>query len=183
MPVKSDNPAEVGKHVFERAGLGKAPFRFFRFSTMKYCACPGAPVQPGTSCDYCGTGIMYVCHIKGADGKEFKVGCDCVAKTGDAGLIKAYKQAPEYRQHQRELAHAKDKVKTAELNEILARRNVRASLQAQKHPNSYFAGKGLTYLDYVNYSLGGCGAKGRADWLKWFRERLDVLDKPQEGSI
>ncbi len=181
MPVKSDNPAEVGVHVFERAGLGLAPFRFFRFSTMKFQACPGAPIQPGTCCDYCGTGIMNVCHIRAADGKEFKVGCDCVAKTGDAGLIKAYKTSPEYRKHQRELAHAKDVVKTDELKEILARPRVQASLQAQKHPNDYFAGKGKTYLDYINYSLGGSGAAGRASWLKWLRERLDVLDSPQQS--
>lgn len=179
MPVKSDNPAEVGVHVFERAGLGKSPFRFFRFSTMKFQACPGAPVQPGTSCDYCGTGIMYVCHIRAADGKEFKVGCDCVGKTGDSGLIQAYKKSPEYRAHQRELARAKDQVKTAELDEILARPLVQASLKSQPHPSAHFAGKGLTYLDYINFCLGGSGAQGRASWLKWLRERLDGLDRPQ----
>lgn len=183
MPVKSDNPAEVGVHVFERAGLGLAPFRFVGFYTAKFQACPGALVQPGTSCDYCGTGIMYVCRIKSADGKFFKVGCDCVAKTGDAGMIQAYKKSPEYRAHQRELAHAKDQVKTAELNEILARPLVQASLKSQPHPVAHFAGQGKTYLDYIKYCLGGSGAAGRASWLKWLRERLDVLDKPQEGGV
>lgn len=80
-----------GIHCFENAKLGKAPFRVVGFEVRKYQACPGAPVQPGASCDYCGTGIMNVFHIKGAGVEDtpFKVGCDCVAKTGDGGLRKA----------------------------------------------------------------------------------------------
>jgi hypothetical protein len=71
-------------HPFEKAGLGVAPFRCTRVTVAKYQACHGAPVQPGASCDYCGTGIMNVFWIKGSqpDAAEFRVGCDCVAKTG-----------------------------------------------------------------------------------------------------
>jgi hypothetical protein len=68
-------------HPFERAGLGSAPFRCVGSYESKYQACHGAPIQPGSSCDYCGQGIMTVFRINSADGKEFKVGCDCVAKT------------------------------------------------------------------------------------------------------
>lgn len=181
MKTKTDNPAEVGVHVFQRAGLGFAPFHFIGFSKMAYQACQGAPVQPGTSCDYCGTGIMYVCHIKSADGKTFKVGCDCVNKTGDAGLLKAYKRSAEYRRHQRELRHAKDVIKTAELTEIIARPQVQASLRALPHPHSYYAEKGKTYLDYVQFMVSCSGAAGRASLLKWLRERLDALDTPQQS--
>lgn len=67
-------------HPFEGAGLGLAPFRFAGLSEKVYCACPGAPVQAAGSCDYCGTGIRYCCHIRSADGKEFIVGTDCVRK-------------------------------------------------------------------------------------------------------
>lgn len=70
-------------HPFEAAKLGVAPFRCTRVTVEKYQACHGAPIQPGTSCDYCGTGIMYAYWIKGSDERpEFKVGCDCVARTG-----------------------------------------------------------------------------------------------------
>lgn len=79
-------------HVFEKAGLGKAPFHVSGFHVSKYQACPGAPIQCGTSCDYCGTGIMNVFEIKDSNGKGFKVGCDCVAKTGDAGLMGGVKR-------------------------------------------------------------------------------------------
>jgi len=76
---KSDNVNPVG-YVFERAGLGLAPFHFVGFSIKKFQACPGAPVQPGTCCDCCGTGIMLVCNIKSSDGRLFKVCSDCVVK-------------------------------------------------------------------------------------------------------
>jgi hypothetical protein len=69
-------------HPFTRAGFGPAPFRCVGMTVEKYQACQGAPIQPGTSCDYCGTGIMYAFWIVNADeSRRFKVGCDCVAKT------------------------------------------------------------------------------------------------------
>lgn len=67
-------------HPFERAGLGKAPFRCTAVVTNWYSACPGHR-QPGGSCDYCGTGIAYEYIISDSTGKTFKVGSDCVAKT------------------------------------------------------------------------------------------------------
>ena len=67
-------------HPFEKANLGKAPFRCTGSFEAKYQACQGAPIQPGTSCDYCGQGIMTAFVIKSADEHKFKVGCDCVGK-------------------------------------------------------------------------------------------------------
>ena len=67
-------------HPFEKAGLGAAPFTFTGVTKQTYQAHHSAPVQPGTSCDYCSTGIMFVCGVRGADGREFKVGCDCIQK-------------------------------------------------------------------------------------------------------
>lgn len=74
-------------HAFEKAGLGKAPYRAIGFSEAKFQACHGAPIQCGASCDYCGTGIMNVYHVESSDGKTFKVGCECVTKTGDESLM------------------------------------------------------------------------------------------------
>lgn len=76
-------------HPFEKAELGVAPFRLVRVYESKFQACQGAPIQPGTSCDYCGTGIMYVFVVKGATGREFKVGCDCVEKVDQGPLAHA----------------------------------------------------------------------------------------------
>jgi hypothetical protein len=80
-------------HPFERSGLGKAPFHVSGFEVKTYQAHPDAPIQPGSSCDYCGTGIMNVCWIKGADGRKFKVGIDCVRKTGETALLAAARMA------------------------------------------------------------------------------------------
>lgn len=104
-------------HRFERVGLGKAPFRVRGYGREVFQAIPGdpsCPLQPGTSCDYCSTGIMDVAYIESADGKRFKVGCDCVFKVGDAGLVSAIKRSPEYRALQRQKRHAKDEAIKAE---------------------------------------------------------------------
>lgn len=79
-------------HRFEAAGLGTAPFTLESFQVCKWQACQGAPIQAGASCDYCGQAIMLVYVVRGADGRRFKVGCDCMLKTGDAGLINATRQ-------------------------------------------------------------------------------------------
>jgi hypothetical protein len=80
-------------HRFERAGLGPAPFRFVDVFKVVYQACPGAPIQPGGCCDYCGTAIFYQYVIRAADGKKFKVGSECVYHTDDEPLIKEVKKA------------------------------------------------------------------------------------------
>ena len=79
--MDSANATLATVHPFERSGLGTAPFQFVRYEYLTYQACPGAPVQVGGSCDHCGTGIKDAFWIRGADGREFKVGSSCVYKT------------------------------------------------------------------------------------------------------
>jgi hypothetical protein len=81
-------------HTFTAAGLGQAPFQYIGMFESVYVACPGAPVQPAGSCDYCGNGIRYCFQIKSADGKISKVGCDCIKKSGDEHLAKACPSSP-----------------------------------------------------------------------------------------
>lgn len=172
--MKTDNPRLVGMHCFEAAGLGKAPFRVNRFDTIKFQSCPGAPILPGSTCDYCGTGIMYVCYIKSSDGKEFKVGCDCVNKTHDEGLIKAYKRTKEYRDHQKALRQAKDDANRAEIERILADETLRNILATSAFTSHYHNGVSRedNYLAAAERSLPWCGAKGRSEWLKTFKRIL-----------
>ena len=70
-------------HPFEKAGLGKAPFTCTHVTENVY-ALPGGYSKAGGCCDYCGNGIRYEFWVKGsvAGAKQFKVGCDCVGKTG-----------------------------------------------------------------------------------------------------
>jgi hypothetical protein len=90
-------------HPFERAGLGKAPFRCTGMEKRTYQACPDAPIQPGASCDFCGTGIMYTYMIVSSDGRNFVVGCDCVYRTNDTQLSEEIRR--EERAYQRRLEH------------------------------------------------------------------------------
>ena len=70
-------------HPFEKAGLGKAPFSCTHVAENIF-RLPDGTSKAGGCCDYCGTGIRWEFWIKGsvAGAKQFKVGCDCVAKTG-----------------------------------------------------------------------------------------------------
>lgn len=73
-------PTEAPTHPYERAGLGVAPFRVIGAGERLFQSCPGAPVQAGGSCHYCGTGIRYAAVIQSADGRVFDVGMDCVRR-------------------------------------------------------------------------------------------------------
>jgi len=93
-------------HPFERAGLGKAPFRCTSVTQNWYSAAPGHR-QPGGSCDYCGTGIAYEYHCKSVDGHEFKVGCDCVWKVYGGDKKQADAEVEGFRKARAELARTK----------------------------------------------------------------------------
>ncbi len=144
-------------HKFEAAGLGKAPFQILRVETRTYQACPGAPVQVGTCCDFCGTGIKETYIIASADGGEFKVGNQCVRKTGDRGLIIVVKAkeaekrraAAEKRHDARVAAQQEREEKAAERLQDPA---IREALEAQASPT----GRG-TALDYCEFMLGSQG--------------------------
>ena len=165
MHLKTDNPADVGLHIFERAKLGKAPFRCVGSFEMKFQACPGAPILPGGSCDYCGQGIMYAFQIKSADGRTFKVGCDCVMKTRDAGLIKSYKTRPEVRKRNREKAAARDERVKTEWEALMSDEAARDKLAAHMIPE--WDGKGQrSWLGFALKSWSYSGAAGRARNLR-----------------
>ncbi len=156
-----DNTLAAGEtstiHRFERAGLGLAPFHFTGSVREKtYQAAPGAPVQNGSTCDYCSTSIRYEFWVKSSDGKTFKVGCDCIHKSDDAGLIKQISAA------ERQMRDMKNKAAKARKMERLAVRteaamktlpSVRGKLAGEPHPNSYLASEGKTLLSYVEWCL------------------------------
>jgi len=99
-----DMTTEKTLHAFEKAGLGTAPFY-----CVGMCEIPStslAEANPAAyqmamaylphdlsigSCAYCGMGIKYNFIVKGATGRRFVVGSECVNRTGDAGLVKTVK--------------------------------------------------------------------------------------------
>ncbi len=154
-------------HKFEEAGLGKAPFRFVGCNTgIIYQACPDAPVQPGSSCDFCGNAIMNEFWIEGADGKRFKVGCDCVKKTGDVGLVNTVTRAANKLRAERQAVLDKAKVEAA-TPAMMARI---ADQARNPHPFTHFAQQGKTNADYLMFAWENSGTKAKLalirEWLK-----------------
>lgn len=161
--MKTDNLAEVGLHVFQKAGLGLAPFRFVDIYT--------APGQ-GDGCHYCGTGIKQVCVIESADGKRFKVGIDCVRKTNSAGLIKAYTMHPKVRELNRQKRHTADLGVKAAWEAILNDAESVGKLKAIIV--SKWDGSKETWFDFALRAWGYCGMAGRKRYLKVAKRLIET---------
>lgn len=158
--MKTNVVENVGKHAFEVAGLGLAPFQFVGASD-NVITYPDGTQKAGGSCDYCGTGIRTECHVRSRDGKLFKVGCNCIAKVGDTGLLKAYKSSPEFRQKQRELRRAKGIALASELRELLISGGEK--LAALPHPGGF-----------VHRDTGL--PQSAKDWAQWRLEHSGPAD-------
>ena len=174
--MKTDNAPQVGKHAFEIAGLGLAPFKFIGASENSITYPDGTTKAAGT-CDYCGTGIRLECRIVSADKKQSVVGCNCVEKVGDTGILKAYKSSPEFRAHKRKLAQLKDAAVRKEIDLLLA--ECAPHFSAQPHPYGYInrsTKEPLTYLDYVKFGMGMSGMAGRKTWVKFLREKISGIN-------
>jgi len=110
-------------HKWEDAGHGKAPFK-----VVGICEIPApslAEHNPSAyekamkslphgyrvgSCGVCGMGLSVNFLINSADGNKFAVGCECVKKAGDHGMIETVKLMKNKRnrqiaQEKREAAH------------------------------------------------------------------------------
>ena len=147
-------------HVFERAGLGKAPFKFTGFEHKTFQATPDAPIQVSGSCDYCATGISDMYWILSSDGKRFKVGSTCVDKTADKGLINPMKRVMNRIKRERTNERADVRIKVA--RELLkASETVRTALAGEHSPNAWRAEKGETRLDWALWMMANAGRKGR----------------------
>ena len=160
-------------HVFERAGLGKAPFRFV-FAYEKRGPLDlgnghmvGAPGQPMGTCQFCGQDIAICCVIKSADDKTFEVGSDCVAKTGDAGLRKAVRKVAADAQKARETARWQ-----AAKERLNSDNGLRARLINRKSPNK--ARPNDTGLDWALWMMQNAGHAGRMDVTRYI-DRVEKL--------
>lgn len=149
---------EVGttSHVFAEAGLGAAPYVFTGMIEKTYCPAPGAPEVAGSSCDYCGKGIRYEFWLASADGREFKVGSNCINQSGDRGLIRRIAQAEREirdKQNKRNAERRKQNKAEAIAQARADLRKVAGYFAARPHPTPYYANEGKTELDYVRFLL------------------------------
>jgi hypothetical protein len=153
-------------HVFERAGLGKAPFRF---TGSEYRVGPinlgngltsGAPGQPMGTCDYCGTGIADCCKIVSADGKRFIVGNVCVGKTNDRGLIDEVKREINRTKTARRKVAEATRIDAA-VEAFGAHREIFEALPHARRFKNRETGDALTAADEVDWMLKNAGHAGK----------------------
>lgn len=164
------NGNETRLHVFERAGLGLAPFTWVDVEERRgpitisdgdgVTTTVGAPGQPMGSCDFCGTGIVECHQIRSSDGKNFIVGCECVKKTGDRGLVKAAQRAAN--KIKKEKRHAREDARISAAKKALDTDAVRQALESQPHPQARHGGffADLTALDFVVWMFDHAGRSG-----------------------
>jgi hypothetical protein len=173
METNTMTDVEIAKaahmHPFERANLGTAPFRCVGGYVSKFQAVPGdpsCPIQPGTSCDYCGQGIMNVFVVKGSDGRKFKVGSDCIDKAGkEAGteherVTIAIRKAVN--KIKRDAKHATVDAK------IEAARELFASVRGQLDPDT------LRRVQFYLFS-NQCGRAGKLKGAKLLADAVGAL--------
>lgn len=163
-------------HRFEKAGLGKAPFRIVGHEEKRGpihlddgITTIGAPGQPMGSCDFCGTGIADCFTIAGSDGKRFVVGSTCVEKTGDKGLIKVAKSAVAKKRT--EARHRREAVRIETLRGLLEDTATCHWLDNQPHPRTdYVVFARQTRLDWAMWMLANAGNKGKLQVLRWIEQ-------------
>lgn len=156
-------------HPFEKAGLGKAPFRYIgtidqtpnRDGMVAIGQCQGVNIETkaGGTCDYCGLAIIHMYNVRSADGNTFRVGCDCLKKVDivNPRTLKAdIKKAKD----------AKADARIADARITLGREDVRSALASKPHPAPWAQAKGLTMLDQAEWLMANGGRTGKTDAAK-----------------
>src|SRR6266478_4760604 len=113
--------APAKRHVFEH--LGPAPYTY------------GGMTKRSSSCDHCGTAILFQYWLTATNGKVFKVGCDCIMKAGDSGLRTIVSR--EKRALDRAKREAKAIARHQRTTALLADPATQASLRSQPHPMGF----------------------------------------------
>lgn len=168
-------------HLFEQAGLGKAPFKLVGHRENWFKA--GNDVKPGGTCDYCSTGIAYEYVIESADRVRSVVGCDCILKlewVSNSTLIKQVDQIRKEGARKRREAKLAEQIRQA--TEVLADPVISSFLSSQPHPK--LSGKSL--LDYCQWLLRNAGVNGRQQAARIVKRAADqVADQvaDQSGTV
>lgn len=167
-------------HVFEEAGLGKAPFKFVDVITKvgPYLLSReggvehwvGAPGQPVGTCRFCGNVIANCCVIRDRDGKTFEVGSDCVFKVAvnDKTMVSAVRKAVNAKA--KETRHERENARIAWAAINLPR--VEAAWKGQPHPYKYMADDGKSLWDWATWMLANAGNRGKLEVVKKLEELL-----------
>lgn len=164
-------------HPFEKAGLGKAPFSCTGVSENVWDNGDGT-TKAGGVCDYCGTGIRWEFWIKGsiAGAKQFKVGCDCVAKTG-WGIERFEEVRAAHTRARRQAGAVKRReARQAQIAAERAQRDAQRleSTQAWRDANSVVVARLETYKGDNAFLLSSAG--NLAYWGKLSERQLEAVE-------
>lgn len=169
-------------HPFERAGLGRAPFRFIGVNAGVDVAYGEVilnraeyertgirlSTKRGGTCAFCGQGILDLYTVEDSEKRRFHVGCDCIKKVGDDRLVRSVAAAKRKVDRVKRAKRAKA-VEATLADFVEANRD---ALIALPHPNAYMAAKGETLLSWAEFMIAKAGATGRAKALKTIKAAL-----------
>lgn len=168
------------------AHLGPAPYRFLGCAHVEEIEMKlrereeAAGIQthsvfaPGAcrtqTCDHCSNSIEIVYRFRAADGRTFKVGCDCAEKALDPASAegRAFHKARKARA--REARHAREALKVEAARALLDAHA--ETLRALPHPFPGRAAAGETLLDSLLYRWDLSGTAGRLKIGKEIRALL-----------
>ena len=164
-------------HRWEAAELGKAPFTFIGVDRITFGGSfPGDPIKPGSTCDYCGQAIMYVCQVRSSDGKSFKVGNECIRKIDEMPKIIADKYQREIKRQQANIKREQTQTKAAEL--IKQYEDNRDKFTAYPHPQKWAQEQGQTLADSIDWMIIYAG---HARVIKEIKKAFEKLPNRQNG--
>lgn len=164
-------------HKLERAGMGRAPYKYIGYEHKTFQACHGAPVQVGGSCDYCATGITNMFWFESADGKRFKLGSECANKTGDNGMIRSVKEQVNKEKTAKRKASEKESIDWI-LSNLEA---VKQIFGLHPHPLEYRAEKGETLWNWAEWMMANSGNAGKMLVVK--KARKMIAEQFAEGVV
>jgi len=176
-------------HPFEKANLGKAPFRSLNVFvsegpiTLPNGITVGSPGQPMGTCDYCGTGIKYCCKVESADNRTFVIGLDCANKlyTSSNQTSSQLARDPVYQEIKKEKLRLQRKKRHQREAKQLAEGKEWAHANHQalhSIPNYDRNGnqRGTLWTSYEWY-LRHAGTSGNLKNYKYMKKRLDAQTK------
>lgn len=170
---------ETKIHPFEKAGLGKAPFRYVGVVAQEIshgqrvigsvggCA---VTTKAGGTCAYCHKYILNMFNVESSDGKIFHVGCDCICKV-DAKL------APLVEKDAKKLKADREQARITAAKAALPEAHV---LKSQPHPNPYHASNGKTLWHYVEWLFANGGKSGQLRAARMVE--LAIAPRVEEGG-
>jgi hypothetical protein len=189
------------QHPFERT-IGPGPYKYIGFGKIHFSETFGARyIGPecergcGT-CAHCGTAIMNIFVIQAGDGKNYGVGCDCIAgstlpyevkSAAEQGRLKYERKLRDERNQKK-----RERQKDLDAKELHAFVSVWSTpefqdskfviaFKRQPHPNEWMAKeRGLSIFDYIEWNIKNKNHRGLRPYA-FIIDDFEALKKERVG--